>query len=349
MSASRRGPGNAVTDVDGVLLGHHQRLDEQWASGVSAVVVPEGAVAAVDVRGGGPGTRETDVLEPTHLVQRVHAVLLGGGSAYGLAAADGATRWLGERGHGLAVAEGIHVPIVPAAVLFDLPMNGPGCRPDAEFGHAACTAATTDERGRGNIGAGTGAVSGGIKGGLGTASAALGDGATLGAVVAVNSAGSVIDPDTGLPWAVRFGHDGEFGLRAPDGAEVAAARERAPRPGRGGAATSMLNTTIGAVATDLTLTKAECRRVAVAAHDGIARAVRPAHAMVDGDTVFALATGHRAALPGPVGGADWASALDEIGAVAADVVIRAIVHAVLAAEPLAGVTTYTYLYPSARE
>lgn len=342
---SRPGDCDAITDVAGVRVGHHQRLDEHWATGVSAVVVPEGATAAVDVRGGGPGTRETDVLEPSHRVQQAHAVLLGGGSAYGLAAADGAMRWLGERGHGFVLGAAHQVvPIVPAAVLFDLPMNAWGNRPDAEFGYAACAAATTTERRQGNVGAGTGAVAGGVKGGLGTASTVLTCGATLGALVAVNSSGAVVDPDTGLPWGARAG--GEFGLRPPDAAEIAAARERTGRPARQGAP---LNTTLGAVATDLELTKAECRRVAVAAHDGFARAIRPAHAMSDGDTVFALATGDRSALPGPVGAAGWASALDEVCAAAADVVARAIVRAVLVAEPVGEVTSYTHLYPSARE
>ncbi|RCW42902.1 L-aminopeptidase/D-esterase-like protein [Halopolyspora algeriensis] len=345
---------NAIVDVDGVRVGHHHRLDERWATGTSAVVTPEGAAAAVDVRGGGPGTRETDVLHPTHLVQQVHAIVLTGGSAYGLAAANGAMRWLAERGHGFPVGATPHevVPIVPAAVLFDLPMGQWGNRPDATFGYAACDAATASELRQGNVGAGTGAVAGSVKGGIGTASTVLSGeisaaGATVGALVAVNSSGSVIDPATGLPWAAELELDGEFGLRRPDGAEVEAARERAARrPARHGTAARPLNTTIGAVATDVTLNKAECHRLAVAAHDGLARAVRPAHAMTDGDTVFALSTGRT---PGPGSRESWAGTLDELCAAAADTVSRAIVHAVLAADPVGDVIGYTHLYRSARE
>lgn len=336
--------------VDGLRVGHYQRLDEHWATGVTVVLAPRGAVAAVDVRGGGPGTRETDVLDPSHLVQRVHAVVLSGGSAFGLAAADGAMRWLSERGHGFAVgAPPRVVPIVPAAVLYDLPMSDWGNRPDAEFGYQACSAAHDTWRPagsvtEGNIGAGTGAVAGNVKGGIGTASAVLRGGAVVTALMAVNAAGSVIDPATGLPWAARAG---ELGLRTPDPAEVAVAREITGRPSRWGEDEGLLNTTIGVVATDLALTKAECKRMAVAAHDGLARAVRPAHGMFDGDTVFAMATGSREGLP--PGGPEWGSALDEVCAAAADVTATAIVRAVLAAEPIGKVTSYTVLYPSARE
>jgi L-aminopeptidase/D-esterase-like protein len=349
-SAPRPGPRDAITDVRGVRVGHHQRFDDDWATGASVVLVPEGATAAVDVRGGGPGTRETDVLEPTHLVQKAHAVVLSGGSAYGLAAADGAMRWLGERGHGVPVGSpGEVVPIVPSAVLFDLPMSRWGNRPDAEFGYFACMAADELGQARGNVGAGTGAVAGWVKGGVGTASSVLGTGATVGGLMAVNSSGSVIDPATGVPWSAR-GREAEFGLRVPEQRDVAAARERVPeRPSRYGPAPRPLNTTIGVVATDLPLTKAECARVAVAAHDGLARAIRPAHAMFDGDTVFALATGDRTerAWPEP-GTGDWVSALNEVCAAAADVVERAIVNGVLGAEGVGQVPAYDDLYPSSR-
>ncbi|TDD54368.1 P1 family peptidase [Saccharopolyspora elongata] len=341
----RSGGLDAIVDVDGVRVGHEQRLDEHWATGTSVVLVPEGATAAVDVRGGGPGTRETDVLEPSHLVQQVHGVVLTGGSAYGLAAADGVMRWLGERGHGVRVgADPSHVvPVVPGAVIFDVPMSDWGNRPDAGFGHRACENATRTEARQGNVGAGTGAVVGTVKGGIGTASAVLDDGTTVGALVAVNAAGSAIDPDTGLPWIPAPG------LRPPDPAEVEAGRRLfGKRPGRRGPVERPLNTTIGVVATDLKLSKAECRRLAVAAQDGLARTVRPAHLLVDGDTMFALATGTGAALPAP-GEPDWAARLDAVCAVAADVVARAIVRGVLAAEPVDEVTSYTRLYPSARE
>lgn len=353
------GPTDAVTDVEGVRVGHHHRIDPRWATGTTAVLVPDGATTAVDVRGGGPGTRETDALDPAHLVQQAHAVVLTGGSAYGLAAADGATRWLGERGRGFAVGErpGEVVPIVPAAVLFDLPMGDWGNRPDADFGYRACEAADAGEASgtgasgaaRGNVGAGAGLVAGHVRGGIGTASALLPGGAAVGALVAVNAAGSVIDPDDGLPLGVDRGREADFGLRAPAADEVAAARERAAqRPGRTGPAAGPLNSTVGVVATDLGTTKAEAQRLAVAAQDGLARAVRPAHGMADGDTVFTIATGARGGLPA-AGGPEWARALDRAAAAAADAVQRAIVHALLAAETLGDVSSYTDLYPSARE
>ncbi len=347
MSDQRHG---AITDVAGVRVGHHERLDDHWATGVSVVLVPDGAVAAVDVRGGGPGTRETDVLAPTHLVQQVQAVVLTGGSAYGLASADGVMRWLAERRYGLPVGAQPHevVPVVPAAVLFDVPMSDWGNRPDASFGYAACDAAGTDTR-EGNVGAGTGAVAGGVKGGLGTASAVLPGGATVGALVAVNSSGSPIDLDTGLPWTLDTQRAGDFGLRAPSDEDIAAGRERLrQRPSRHGGPAQAFNTTIGVVATDLALTKAECHRVAVTAHDGLARAIRPVHAMFDGDTVFALSTGARQPETSVAEVFARAKLVDEICATAADVMARAIVRAILAAGPVGAVPSYFTSYPSAR-
>lgn len=332
---------DALVDVAGVRVGHHERLDESWATGTSVVLTPEGATAAVDVRGGAPGTRETDALDPSRLVQQAHGVVLTGGSAYGLAAADGVMRWLEEGGHGFAVGAepGQVVPIVPAAVLMDLPMGQWGNRPDAEFGRLACEAAGADAR-QGNVGAGTGAVAGFLKGGLGTASAPVPNG-TIGALVAVNSAGSVIDPSTGLPWSHQ--HD----LRAPEPSEVAAARQRATeRPSRRGPTATPLNTTLGVIAADLRLSSTECQRIAVAAQDGLARAVRPAHAMVDGETLFALATG---AAGEPDHARGWPRYLDELCSAAADVVERAVVRAVVHAGSAAGVMSYTDLYPSVLE
>lgn len=365
---ARPGERNAITDVAGVVVGQHQRVDEQWATGTTAVLVPDGAAAAVDVRGGGPGTRETDVLDPTHLVQGAHGIVLSGGSAYGLAAADGVMRWLAERGHGFPVGGRAHevVPIVPAAVLFDLPMGEWGNTPDATFGSAACAAAGPEVE-QGNVGAGAGAVSGGLKGGVGTASVALPDGGTVGALVAVNSSGSAIDPDTGLPWAANNELAGEFALTAPDTATVDRARSRlTQRPARSGppregpfaggdsdgstGAARPVNTTVGTVATDLPLTKAECHRVAVAAHDGLARAIRPAHGMTDGDTLFALATGRATERTWPRAGApEWPAALDAACTASAEVTARAIVHAVLAAESVGNVICYTNLYGTVAE
>ncbi|HEY2724332.1 MAG TPA: P1 family peptidase [Pseudonocardiaceae bacterium] len=319
---------NAITDVPGVLVGHHERVDGGWATGSTVVLMPpDGAVAAVDVRGGGPGTRETDLLDPSHLVQRVHAVVLTGGSAYGLAAADGVLRWLADRDRGLRLGEGPGevVPIVPAAVLFDLRAGCWRHHPDASFGAAACDDASAAGQGavrQGSVGAGAGARAGSVKGGVGTASTRTASGATVGALVAVNAAGSVIAPGTGLPWAADHEVAGEFGLRPPDPAEVAA--------GLPAGARWRLNTTIGVIATDAALDKSQCRRLAVCGHDGLARAVRPAHLMVDGDTLFAVATGAR---PGPQG----YETLDELATAAADCVARAVVHGVLAATPVAGV------------
>ena len=333
--------GDALVDVAGLRVGHHERLDGSWATGTTVVLTPDGATAAVDVRGGAPGTRETDALDPSRLVQQAHGVVLTGGSAYGLAAADGVMRWLEERGHGFAVGAepGQVVPIVPAAVLMDLPMGEWGNRPDAEFGRLACEAAGPDAR-QGTVGAGTGSVAGFLKGGLGTASAPVPNG-TIGALVAVNSAGSVIDPSTGLPFSNQ--HD----LPVPDPTEVAAGRERAAeRPSRRGPTASPLNTTIGVIATDLRLSSTECQRIAVAAQDGLARAVRPAHAMIDGETLFVLATG---AAGDPDRGSGWPRYLDELCSAAADVVERAVVRGVLHARTAAGVMSYTDLYPSVLE
>lgn len=332
---------DSLVDVAGLSVGHHGRLDERWATGTSVVLAPGGATAAVDVRGGAPGTRETDALDPSRLVQQAHAVVLTGGSAYGLAAADGVMRWLGERGCGFPVGAepGQVVPVVPAAVLLDLAMGEWGAWPDAEFGRLACEAAGADAR-QGTVGAGTGAVAGFLKGGVGTASTSV-PGGTLGALVAVNSAGSVIDPSTGLPWSNA--HD----LAVPDPTEVAAARQRAgERPSRRGPTASPLNTTIGVIGTDLRLGSTECQRIAVAAQDGLARAVRPAHAMVDGETLFALATG---AAGEPDHGRGWPRYLDELCSAAAEVVERSVVRAVLRAGTAAGVMSYTDLYPSVLE
>lgn len=325
---------NAITDVAGVRVGHHHRIGDGWLTGTTVVLTPDGAVGGVDCRGGAPGTRETDLLDPSNLVERVHAVCLTGGSAYGLAAADGVMRWLAERGLGFRVGEQPYevVPIVPAAVLFDLPAGQWGNRPDAGFGFLACEAATGEPPAQGCVGAGAGAITGGLQGGVGTASAVTVSGHTVGALVAVNAAGSAVDPRSGLPWAADHEVGGEFGLggAGPGGAwrgEPVAAPD------------SPLNTTIGVIATDAGLGKAQCRRLAGAGHDGLARAVRPAHTMADGDTLFALATG-----AGPV--TDH-RVLDELCAAAAECVARAVVHGVLAATAVPGsdVPAYRDYYP----
>ncbi|MDT8911723.1 P1 family peptidase [Amycolatopsis sp. PS_44_ISF1] len=327
-----------LTDVPGVLVGHHQRLGGGWASGTTVVLVPGGATGAVDQRGGAPGTRETNLLEPENLVQRVNAVCLSGGSAYGLAAADGAMRWLGERNLGFPVGRAPHevVPIVPAAVLFDLPRSEWGNRPDASFGYAACEAADPGAVAQGTVGAGTGAVVGSLKGGIGTASEVVA-GFTVGALAAVNASGEAVDFATGRAFAADHEVDGEFGVRWPD------------RPGSVLPARTGLNTTIGVVACDAALSKAEARRLAVAAQDGLARAVRPAHTMFDGDTVFALATGARPlpVEPGSFADGRRAEALDALCSAAARVFARAMVHGLLSATAAGGAVAYRDVWPGA--
>jgi len=337
----------SITDVGGILVGQHHRLDADvelgsgWATGTSVVLTPPGTVGAVDGRGGAPGTRETDMLDPINSVRHIDAVVLSGGSAYGLAAADGVMTWLEEQGRGVALDGGV-VPIVPAAVVFDLPVGGWQCRPTAEFGYAAAAGAGT-EVAIGSVGAGTGARVGVLKGGVGTASTTLDSGVTVGALVVVNAAGDAIDPATGLPW--QADQIEEFGLVAPPADQIAAYADRHTE-------LSPLNTTIAVVATDAKLSKAACRRVAVAAHDGLARTIRPCHTPRDGDTVFALATG---AVEVPLDPRTPASmspevpAITAIGAAAADCLARAVLVGVLAAESVAGIPTYRDVLPGAFE
>jgi L-aminopeptidase/D-esterase-like protein len=261
-------PMGAITDVPGIRVGHQQKSGDGWLSGVTVVLPPPGTIGSVDVRGGGPGTHETDALDPTTLVSTVDAVVLTGGSAYGLVAAHGAQRWCEENGLGFAVPGGV-VPIVPAAAIFDLGRGGDfTARPDAAMGYAAAASAAAQKDGhdvgRGNVGAGTGAVigRGQFKGGVGTASVTLDNGVVVGALAVVNA--------LGLPFV-----DGR--LTIPDSTS-----EDAP---------PALNTTLVVVATNAVLDAAECKRTASAAHAGLARALNPSHTLADGDTVFCLATG----------------------------------------------------------
>ncbi len=340
---------NCITDVAGIRVGHYQRIDPDaslgagWASGVTVVLTPPGTVGAVDCRGGAPGTRETDLLDPANSVRYVDAVLLAGGSAYGLAAADGVMRWLEDHQRGVAMKGGL-VPIVPGAVIFDLPVGGWGCRPTAEFGYAAAEVAAGSEGAVlpiGTVGAGVGARAGVLKGGIGTASTTLTSGVTVGAVVAVNSAGDVADRATGLPWMVDLIE--QFELARPP-AEQIEALAQLPSP------VDSLNTTIAVVATDAALSPAACRRVAIAAHDGLARAIRPAHTALDGDTVFALATGAIEVAPAadaPAALSPETALASAVGAAAADCLARAVLAGVLAAESIAGIPTYRGLLPGA--
>ena len=308
----------AITDVAGIEVGHF--TDPRRPTGCSVVIAREGAVAGVDVRGAAPGTRETDLLAPGNLVEQVHAIMLAGGSAWGLEAATGAVRWLEEHGVGLDVGVG-RLPLVPAAVLFDLHVGDMKVRPDAAAGYAACNAATREPPAEGNVGAGAGAVVGkmfglqhAMKGGVGTASVTVA-GVTVGALIACNAVGDVVDPDTGRPLA---------GARAADGLTLRDTRHtllrgEPPHPLLAGS-----NTTIGVIATDARLTKVQAQRLAVAGHDGLARSINPVHTMSDGDTLFTLATGHVPHHPGMM----------VLATMAAEAVARATVRAVLAARTL---------------
>ncbi|MBT2521319.1 P1 family peptidase [Arthrobacter sp. ISL-28] len=270
------GATGTITDVPGLRVGHQQKSGGGWLSGVTVVLPPPGTVGSVDVRGGGPGTHEIDALDPTTLVATVDAVVLTGGSAYGLVTAHGVQRWCEEQGRGFEVTGGV-VPIVPAAAIFDLGRGGDfSARPDADMGYAAAVAAGAQKDRhdveRGNVGAGTGAVMGRgtFKGGVGTASVTLDNGVVVGALAVVNA--------VGLPFTTPVG---AVEARAPDDFDKLNQREQPPP----------LNTTLVVVATNAALDVAECKRTASAAHAGLARALNPSHTLADGDTVFCLATG----------------------------------------------------------
>jgi L-aminopeptidase/D-esterase-like protein len=320
---------DSITDVPGILVGHAQDLGA--LTGCTVVLCPKGAVAGVDQRGGAPGTRETDALRPMHLVQRAHAVMLAGGSAFGLDAASGAMRYLSERKIGFPTGV-VNVPIVASAILFDLAIGSSKVRPDAEMGYLACRLATSAPPTEGNVGAGTGCTvgkifgpAGAMKSGIGTASMDCGDGVLVGAIVAVNAFGDVIDPQSGeIVAGARPLRKGPLraGGQGPLADTLAVMRSL---PGRlvlrlatGG------NTVIGVVATNARLTKEEAGKVAQMTQDGLARAIRPAHTMLDGDTIFSLATGARPAN------------VSLVGAYAAEVFARAIVKAALAATAAGG-------------
>lgn len=315
---------NAITDVAGVKVGHY--TDREGITGCTVVLCEGGAVGGVDVRGSAPGTRETDLMRPVNLVEQAHAVLLTGGSAFGLDAASGVMRWLEERGIGFNVGVGV-VPIVPAAVLFDLTIGNPKSRPGPDAGYQACQAAVDGPVAEGSVGAGTGATVGKLlgpkfstKSGLGTASVKIGKGITVGAIVAVNAFGDVVDPDTNTILA---------GLREPVLPGFANTVKRM-QGNLGQAILGIANTTLAVVATDGYLTKEGANKMAQMAHDGFARTIRPVHTMLDGDTIFSLAAGKP---PKKGKGADPSV----IGTAAAEVLAQAVVRAVLQAESLGGV------------
>ena len=314
----------AITDVGGIKVGHF--TDQRRPTGCTVVLAEEGAIGGVDVRGAAPGTRETDLLNPVNTVEQVHAVVLSGGSAFGLETATGVVRYLEEKGIGFDVGVA-RVPIVTAAILFDLMVGDARIRPDSEAGYRACRAATAKPPAEGNAGAGAGATVGklfgfdrAMKGGIGTASIRAG-GFTVGAIVAVNATGDVLDPLTGDVIAGARTKDGKALLdtrRAILRGELPAAPRTGARPGS--------STTIGVVATDAALTKTQTSKVAQMAHDGLARAVSPAHTPLDGDTIFALATGK----------AGKGASVLLIGSLAAEALAAAIVRAVRAAKGLPG-------------
>ena len=363
------GPTNTLADVLGLHVGHHQRTGDGWLTGSTVVLCPpEGAVGGIDVRGGAPGTRETDLLDPVNMVERVHAVSLSGGSAFGLAAADGVMRELFALGRGFPMGGPADVvPIVPGAVIFDLGRGGDfGATPDGDFGRAALAGALEceqrcDDAGGvppavplGSVGAGTGAQAGGLRGGIGSASVTCPDGSTVAALVVVNAVGSAVDPRTGVLWGVDHllpedvvdlpGWVSGRIPSTPSAADLEAAHRAAEVANVTSAVPRTLATTIGVVATDAALTKAQCARMSGSGHDGMARAINPIHTMFDGDTLFGLSTGLRDA-PDP--GAFHAM-LHQAG----EVVTRAIVRAMLAAEsvttPAGTWRSYADAFPSAR-
>ena len=322
------GPRNLITDVPGILVGRAE--DPACVSGTTVILAERPAVAAVDIRGGAPGSRETALLDPDNLVEHVDAVVLSGGSAFGLDAAAGVMEGLAEAGRGFAVGAAL-VPIVPAAILFDL--NFPGRRPwhgsspYRALGRRALADVGVDFA-LGNAGAGLGAKAGALKGGLGSASLALADGCQVGAIVAVNSWGSTVRPDCGRFWAADLALAGDIDPQ-PSAPDTPLDPEDFTGCGATGRGT---NTTIALVACDATLSKAGCRRLAIMAQDGLARAIRPVHTPFDGDTVFALATGE--------GEPATPAGLLRLGHAAADCLARAVMRALTHAEPLGGIPSW---------
>jgi L-aminopeptidase/D-esterase-like protein len=328
------GPRNLITDVPGLLVG--QAEDAAAISGTTVVLAERPAVAAVDIRGGAPGSRETELLGPGTLVSQVDAIVLSGGSAFGLDAAGGVMEGLAAMGRGFAVGEA-RVPIVPAAILFDLGFAGRRAwseeAPHRRLGREALARAGR-EFALGNTGAGLGAKAGRLKGGLGSASLILADGATVGAVVAVNCVGAVVRPDCGRLWAAEQAMAGEI----PPQPAIPEARLDPEDLSGCAPLLAGAHTTIAVIATDAPLDKNACRRFAVMAQDGLAQAIRPAHTPFDGDTVFALSTGE-----GEGGEADPVR-LARLGSAAANCLARAIMRAVIAAEPLGPYPSWRQLW-----
>ena len=327
-STRARSVRGAITDVAGIEVGHS--TDTRRPTGCTVVLAREGAVAGVDVRGAAPGTRETDLLAPTNLIERVHGILLAGGSAWGLDAATGVMRWLEEQGVGFPVGP-LRLPIVPGAVLFDLMLGDAAIRPDAAAGYRACELASAIAPAEGNVGAGAGAVVGKIfgieramKGGIGTASVTV-EGITVGALVACNAVGDVLDPDTAQVVAGSRTRNGKSLLDS----RRALLRGETPKPLLAGT-----NTSIGVIATDAVITKAQASRLATMAHDGLARSINPVHTMSDGDTLFALGTGR----------AGRSLGMMVLGTMAAQATAMAVLRAIRAAQ---GITVGKLHLPAA--
>jgi L-aminopeptidase/D-esterase-like protein len=328
---ARPGPRNLITDVPGLAVG--QAEDVRVRTGVTVILPDTAAVCACDVRGGGPGTRETDALAADTLVDAVDAVVLSGGSSWGLAAGDGAAAWLGARGRGFAIANRPGIPpspMVPAAILYDLSNGGEkawGEEPPYRALAMRAIAAAGPDFALGTAGAGYGAMAGMLKGGTGSASIVTDDGITVGALVAVNSFGSVVAGDGRTFWSAPYEIDGEFGGLGPAGLTAAPDNWGLSRLSM---ALARANTTIACVATDAALTPAQARRIAIMAQDGLARAIRPVHAPTDGDVVFVLSTAKRP-LPDPN-----PLTLARIGGLAADTLSRAVARGVYEATPWPG-------------
>lgn len=315
-------PSNTLVDVPNFKVGHATNLEA--GTGCTVIICPPDTVGGVDVRGGAPGTRETDLLHPQNMVEQIHAIVLSGGSAYGLSTADGVMRYLEEKKIGFRMPPDIIVPIVPAAILFDLNIGNSTIRPDAAMGYQACENATSDIVEQGNVGAGTGATVGKLrgvpnatKGGIGSASAEVLDGLWVAAIVAVNAVGDVLDEQGNIMAGVR-GDEGNFigtlnAMKAFINQSQLESRE---------------NTVIGVIANNAKLSKAQTNKVAQMAHDGLARAINPAHTMHDGDTIFALASGE---IPADT---------NLIGAYAAEVMAQAIRNAIRRATTLHGVKSW---------
>lgn len=321
---------NSICDVEGILVGHY--TDLKILSGVTTIIAESSATGGVEVRGSAPGTWETDLLNSTNLIEQINAVTLTGNSVYGLDTGVGVRKWLTEKGLGHSIGD-LKVPIAPGAVIFDLNRGESKEHLSFESGYKACQDAISGKIIEGNIGAGTGAVSGGLKGGIGTASEVLENGITLGAIVVVNSAGKIFYPETGAIFARHLELDFEFGKLKSD---MVLGPPNYIIPSSVGA-----NTTIGVIATDAKLTKTQANKVAQMAHDGIARAIYPCHTMSDGDTIFVMATGNK-----NLRNEKRSRELTLLGSVAADVFARAIVKGVLAAETVGKYKSYKETYPN---